>query len=49
MAGELVQQDSDTIYGAAGLEMCLDVFGGCRVVHVAHEDASRIDVLLVLS
>lgn len=49
MASELIEKDGDTVDRAAALEVCLDLFGGCRVVNVADEDASRVDVLLVLA
>lgn len=49
MAGELVQEDGDAVDGAAALEVGLDLLWRGAVVDVANEDATSIDIFLVLA
>lgn len=49
MSCEFVQKDGDPINGPATLEMGLNFFRRCAVVHVANKDTSCINVLPVLA
>ena len=49
MSSELVQKYGNAIDGATALEVRLNFFGRSSIVDVTHKDASRIDVLLVLT
>lgn len=48
LTSELIQQNGDAVYGAAALEVCLDLLGGDGVVDVADEDAAAVDVVAVV-
>lgn len=49
MAGEFVQEDGDTVDGAAALEVGLDLLGRSTIIDIADEDATSVNILLVLA
>lgn len=48
LSGKLVQENGNSIDGAAALEMRLDFLWRGRVIDVAHENASSVDRLFVI-
>jgi hypothetical protein len=49
LAGELVQEDGDTIDRSSALEVGLNLLGGSTIVDVPYENASSIDILTIFA
>lgn len=48
LTSELIQQNGDSVYRAAALEVGLDLLGGDGIVHIANEDAAAVDIVTVV-